>query len=228
MREKNKSFEKPLGKSHLDKDFLEELKHKLWSTRGSRLRASERLKTMEKYSILSISFLSAYLIIFGLLSVYNLFNENRVSEDLIPFSITSVSIFLLVFSLFENSKNYSVRSLQFHNCSLEISRLYNELQTFKSYERSASVEDLKEFTTQLQDRYQTVLENYENHSQIDNKRFKLDHRDYYSEIEWYHSFIYRIKNLLETYFWYFTAIIAPGIILTYIILEMNSKQLTPL
>lgn len=221
MTTKNKLFKKPLGKSHLDKDFLEELKHKLWSTRGSRLRASERLKTKEKYSILSISFLSAYLIIFGLLSVYNLFNENRISEDLIPFSITSVSIFLLVFSLFENSKNYSIRALEFHNCSLKISRLYNELQTFKSYNKSATIDELREFTTRLQDRYQTVLENYENHSQIDNITFKLEHRDYYTEIKWYHMISYRLKNLLETYFWYFTAIITPGIILSYIILKMN-------
>ena len=220
MEEKDNKFIKSQGKSHLDKDFLEELKHKLWSTRGSRLRASERLKTKEKYSILSLSFLTAYLIIFGLLSVYNLFNDYKISENLIPFSITSVSIFLLVFSLFENSKNYSIRSFQFHNCSLEISRLYNELQTFKSYDKSVSIEELKEFTTQLQDRYQTVLEKYENHLQIDNKIFKLDHRDYYTEIKWYQALNYRFRDILETYFWYFTAIIAPGIILTYIIVKM--------
>ncbi len=220
MEEKNKLFVKSQGKSHLDKDFLEELKHKLWSTRGSRLRASERLKTKEKYSVLSLSFLTAYLIIFGLLSVYNLFNDNIISENLIPFSITSVSIFLLVFSLFENSKNYSIRSFQFHNCSLEISRLYNELQTFKTYDKSASVEELKEFTMQLQDKYQTVLEKYENHLQIDNKIFKLDHRDYYTEINWYQALNYRFRDFIETYFWYFTAIITPGIILIYIIVKM--------
>lgn len=219
MSEKIKSFEKPQGKSHLDKDFLEELKHKLWSTRGSRLRASERLKIQEKYSILSLSFLSAYLIIFGLLSVYNLFNENKISENIIPFSITSISIFLLVFSLFENSKNYAIRSLQYHNCALEISRLYNKLQTYKSYDKDATHDELKKFTLDLQDKYQTVLEKYENHLQIDNIIFKLDHRDYYTEIKWYHALMYRFKNILITYFWYYLAIIAPGLILTIIMIK---------
>jgi hypothetical protein len=38
------SFEKGEGKEHLDKDFLEELKHKIWSTKGSRFRADIRMK----------------------------------------------------------------------------------------------------------------------------------------------------------------------------------------
>jgi hypothetical protein len=200
MNPNTKSFEKSKGKSHLDKDFLEELKHKLWSTRGSRFRASERLKTKEKYSLLSMSILSAYLIIFGLLSVYNLFNTKGISENLIPFTITSVSIFLLVFSLFENSKNYPVRAIQFHACALEISRLYNELQTFKSYNKEATQSEKKEFSTTIWEKYQTILEKYENHLQIDNKIFKLGHRDYYDEIKWWHIIEYRIRDILGTYF----------------------------
>lgn len=182
MNQNTKLFEKSKGKSHLDKDFLEELKHKLWSTRGSRFRASERLKTKSKYSLLSISFLSAYLIIFGLLSVYNLFNTKGISENLIPFTITSISIFLLVFSLFENSKNYSVRTIQFHDCALEISSLYNELQIFKSYNKEATSPEKKEFSKNIQEKYQNILQKYDNHLPIDNKIFKLDHRDYYDEI----------------------------------------------
>ena len=57
---KPKSFDKPEGKKHLDKDFLEELKHKLWSTKGIRFYASSRLKSISKISninsILSFNF----------------------------------------------------------------------------------------------------------------------------------------------------------------------------
>lgn len=220
MNQKGMSFQKSKGKSHLDKDFLEELKHKLWSTRGSRFRASERLKIKSKYSLLSTSILSAYLIIFGLLSVYNLFNHKGISENLIPFTITSLSIFLLVFSLFENSKNYSVRAIQFHDCALEISRLYNELQTFKSYDKDASQSERKEFSTRIQDKYQAVLEKYENHLQIDNKIFKIGHRDYYEEIKWWHIIEYRTRDIIGTYFLYLLAMVGPGIILTLILLKM--------
>ncbi len=221
MNKTVKPFEKTKGKSHLDKDFLEELKHKLWSTRGSRFRASERMNTMNKYSLLSMSILSAYLIIFGLLSVYNLFNAKGISANLIPFTITSVSIFLLVFSLFENSKNYSLRAFQFHTCGLEISRLYNELQIFKSYNKEATQDEVKDFSQKIHGKYQLVLEKYENHSQSNNKIFKLGHRDYYEEIEWWKIVEYRLRDMTETYFWYFVAMVVPGIILTYIILNMN-------
>lgn len=126
-----------------------------------------------------------------------------------------------MFSLFENSKNYSVRSVQFHDCALKISRLYNEVQTFKSYEKEASLSEIKEFSKDIQERYQTILEKYENHSPLDNKIFKLGHRDYYVEIKWWHVIEYRIRDILGTYFWYFTALLTPGIILTYILLKMN-------
>lgn len=221
MNQDMKSFEKSKGKSHLDKEFLEELKHKLWSTKGSRFRASERLKIKNKYSFLSISILSAYLIIFSLLSVYNLFNDKVVSVNLISYTITSLSIFLLVFSLFENSKNYLVRAIQFHECSLEISRLYNELQIYKSYNKDASQIEKMEFSKNIQDKYQTILEKYENHLQIDNKIFKLGHRDYYEEIKWWHFIEFQIKDFMNTYFLYLFAMITPGIILTYIIIKMN-------
>lgn len=71
-----KSFEKEKekGKEHLDKDFLEELKHKMLSTKGTRFAVDNRLKLIARNSTLGISFLSAYLIIFGLVSLYNLYN----------------------------------------------------------------------------------------------------------------------------------------------------------
>ena len=46
-----KSFEKGKGKEHLDKKFLEELKHKIWSTKGTRFTADERLKKQSKLCI---------------------------------------------------------------------------------------------------------------------------------------------------------------------------------
>ncbi|WP_372644920.1 SLATT domain-containing protein [Ancylomarina sp.] len=221
MGNSDQIFKKPKGKSHLDKDFLEELKHKLWSTRGSRFQASDRLKTRNKYSVLSVSLLSAYLIIFGLLSVYNLYNPETISENLIPFTITSLSIFLLVFSLFENSKEYSHKAIQFHDCALEIARLYNELQNFKSYNDEATIKDKKEFSFNLQCKYQSILEKYENHLQIDNKIFKSEHRDYYDDIKWYQVVNYRIEYFFKTYFLYLISIVLPGIVLSYIMLKIN-------
>ena len=212
-------FEKRKGKRHLDKDFLEELKHKMWSTKGSRFNASQRMQKKEKYSLLSISFLSAYLIIFGLLSVYDLYSLKNLPPNLLPFSITTLSILLLVFSLFENSKNHSTRALQFHKCSLEIARLYNELQIFKSYKKDASNNEKENFSKKIQDEYQNILENHENHLRIDNNKFKMGHSDYYT-IQWYEWVTFPLVDFIMTQLIYLLLIITPGIFLIFTLLKV--------
>ena len=94
-----KKFEKSKSKEHLDKGFLEELKHKIWSTKGTRFTADNRLKTISKYSTYCINFLSVYLTIFGLISVYNLYNDIKIAENVMAFAITGFSLLVLVFSI---------------------------------------------------------------------------------------------------------------------------------
>lgn len=210
------AFDKSKEKEHLDKNFLEELKHKIWSTKGSRFNADIRLKIVSKYSNLGNSFLSAYLIIFGLISVYNLSNPNLTNPNLTAFAITALSILSLIFSLVENSNNYILRARDFHDCALELSVLYNELQTFKSYRKDAGPAELMAFVTDLQNRYQLVLERYENHLPIDNKRFRAQHKDFYETTK-IQRFITDLKFFVVTKFLYLLMIILPGIVLLYII-----------
>lgn len=181
-----KKFDKPEGKEHLDKDFLEELKHKIWSTKGTRFTADSRLKATARLSHLCISILSVYLIIFGLLTVYKIYNpgDNPDSANMIAFSITATSILLLVFSLYENAQNYQIRAKNFHDCALDLADLYNELQNFKTYRKEANDIEKMEFTQDLQQRYQNVLRRYDNHSPIDNRKFKSEHLDYYKTLGW--------------------------------------------
>jgi hypothetical protein len=157
-----KTFKKEKGKEHLDKDFLEELKHKIWSTKGTRFTADTRLKTIANYSTLGISFLSSYLIIFGLVAVYNLFNIKMINPDVIAFTITALSILVLVFSLLENAKNFGVKAKNFHDCGLDLADIYNELQNYKSYNNDSSEKEKMEFCHKLQIKYQNILRRYEN------------------------------------------------------------------
>ncbi|AWA30314.1 hypothetical protein HYN48_09575 [Flavobacterium magnum] len=176
------SFEKIKGKEHLDKDFLEELKHKIWSTKGARFGADNRLKTTARYSSLGNSILSAYIIIFGLISVYNLSNVSSISDNLTAFSLTALSVISLIFSLVDNGSNYLLKAKDFHDCALELSELYNELQIFKTYSEGATKEEIRKFVIELQHRYQFVLEKYDNHLPIDNEYFRAKHHDYYSSV----------------------------------------------
>lgn len=212
-----KSFEKGKGKEHLDKDFLEELKHKIWSTKGTRFTADSRFKTIANYSTLSISFLSAYLIIFGLVSVYNLYNPNAINPNVIAFTITTLSILVLVFSLLENSQNYPVKAKNFHDCALDLADLYNELQNFKSYQTTSTEQEKLEFCMNHQKEYQNILRRYSNHDPIDNKKFRLNHPDYY-KIKWYEWVLTPLLYFINTRFIYLVTMIVPGIIL-YIIIK---------
>jgi hypothetical protein len=213
-----KSFEKVKGKEHLDKDFLEELKHKIWSTKGTRFTADSRLKTIAKYSTLSISFLSAYLIIFGLVSVYNLYNPDAINPNVIAFTITALSIMVLVFSLLENSQNYYVKAKNFHDCALDLADLYNKLQNYKSYEKDVTEKEKLEFCKNLQKDYQNILRRYENHDFIDNKIFRLKHPDYYS-IRWHERIWTSLMYFVNTRLIYLMIMLFPGIILYFIIIK---------
>ncbi|WBX72007.1 SLATT domain-containing protein [Tenacibaculum retecalamus] len=183
---KPKSFEKPEGKRHLDKNFSEELKHKLWSTKGIRFYASDRLKGLSKTSNICSSVLSVYLIIFGLLSVYNIYNPSKQNENLFAFSITAISIGLLIFSIFESSQNYLVKAEKFHDCSLYIADLYNELQNFKSYQTESTDTEILDFCSKLQIKCQNILRRYNNHSQLDTYKFRADNMEYYKYLKWYY------------------------------------------
>lgn len=90
--EKKKSY-----KDYLDKTFIEELNYKIWSTKGSRFNANKRLLKIANLSNLCTSMLSVYLITVGLLSVYNIYSTENIDENLIAYSITCLSILLLVF-----------------------------------------------------------------------------------------------------------------------------------
>ena len=213
------SFEKGEGKEHLDKDFLEELKHKVWSTKGSRFRADIRMKTLSYYSNLGNSFLSAYLIIFGLITLYSLNNDRIYNENLLAFSVTGLSILSLIFSLVENSKNYSLRAKNYHDCALELSTLYNELQIFKTYRKeTSSKEEIAIFTDNLQEQYQKILMKYENHNPIDNQYFKIQQRDFYKKVTDSKVAYVMIKYFVLTKLVYLLMIVLPLMFIIYILL----------
>ena len=216
---KTKSFDKPEGKEHLDKDFLEELKHKLWSTKGIRFNANSRLKSISKISNICTSVLSVYLIIFGLLSVYNVYHPSEQNENLFAFSMTAISIILLTFSIFENSQNYLVKAEKFHDCSLDIADLYNELQNFKSYQTESSEKTKMEFSNKIQIKYQNILRRYENHEKLDTQKFRADNMDYYKYLKW--DFWLRIQLIyfFKTKLIYLFAMVIPGLILGYLIIK---------
>lgn len=177
--EKKKSY-----KDYLDKTFLEELNYKIWSTKGSRFNANKRLVKIADLSNLCTSMLSVYLIAVGLLSVYNIYSTNTIDENLIAYSITCLSILLLVFGQIENAKDFSTKAKQYHNCGLELSSLYNDLRIFKTLTDKPKLKEKRAFSEKISEKYERILERHENHHPIDHDMFKASKAEYHELNKW--------------------------------------------
>lgn len=211
-------------KDYLTKTFSEELNHKLWSTKGSRFKADKRLLIINNLSVKALSFFSAYLIIFGLLSVYQINNESLVNENIVAFGSTACAVLLLVFSQIESTQDYKLRAKEYHSCALKIANIYNDLRIFKTYPSELSDDENIAFIKDLNKRYHDVLEAYPNHENIDFKTFKLDNKEYYELSGWYCAYIHA-EYYYKTRFWYHLAIIAPPLLfLVYFFYTYNQKS----
>lgn len=205
------------SKEYLDKTFLEELNHKIWCTKGTRFNADSRFKKKSKLSNISVSILSAYLIIASLFSVYNI-NKNS-DDNIISYLVTALSILLLVVSMHENNQDYKLRAFNFHSCGLELAEIYNRLRTFKTLEGEKSETEIGDFCFEINNKYQSILNKYDNHDDIDYDTFRIKNLDYFEEV-FTEKEIKKIKRklVLNIYGWHLSMIIiTPLIIISLII-----------
>jgi uncharacterized membrane protein len=201
----------PKYKDYLNKTFLEELSNKFWSTKGARFCADKRLLHISDLSVKAVSFFSAYLIIFGLLSVYQIANIPLINEKIVAFGSTALAVLLLVFSQMESVQDYKIRANNYHECALKIAALYNQLRIFKTLVESPTPEQIHDICVELSNKYQSILERYPNHESIDFKKFKLEQKDYYELSRW-DIFTIEIKYYYKTGFWYHALIFTPPLI----------------
>ena len=211
-------------RDYLNKTFLEELNYKIWTTKGCRFNASTQLVKTGKLSDLAINMISVYLTFAGLLTVYNINSnilyDNILDDNLLVYLITSISILALIFGQIECAKDYTLKTKEFHNCRLELSEIYNKLRIFKTLEENPTPERKTQFTEQISNSYQKVLEKYDNHLPVDNKVFKTKTANYHKL-----NFLKIIRYSLEHYFHscllYYFLIISPAIIIAILLIYRN-------
>lgn len=202
------------GQQYLDKDFSVELNFKFWTTKGARFVASHRLKSINKLSSYSLGFLSAYLIILGLLSVFEIGPESLISTKQFALISTSLSILILVFSQLEGSNDYRLRAEKFHDCALEISELYNKLRYLKT--SSMKQNEINKLSEALSIEYSNVLKKYENHKYIDFLMFQTTKNDYF-KLNKLNITVIKLRYYWNTQFLYHTLIILPPILIYWLI-----------
>lgn len=206
----DKELETTSGQAYLNKDFGVELNYKLWTTKGSRFVASKRLKTINKLSSYSIGFLSAYVIIINLLSVFKINTEVTFTADELAFITTGLSIVILVFSQLETANDFRLRAEKFHDCGLEIGELYNQLRYLKTNINDTDERD--KGINQISIDYGKILKRFENHEPIDFDYFKTSKNDYF-KLKWHQIFWTNIRYYVLTMFLYHLLILVPLVLL---------------
>ncbi|AXG74092.1 SLATT domain-containing protein [Flavobacterium arcticum] len=200
---------------YLKKDFGVELNYKLWTTKGARFSASRRNKIQHELSSRTLAYLSAYLIIIGLLSAYEIKISGFDYEKYVAFITTSIAILILVFTHFETSKEYAIKSEKLHQCSLEVGELYNELRMIKTFDTIQNKEDR---ISRVSKKYEKILQKYENHTSIDFDMFTTAKSDYF-KLSWFDIKLIKIEFYILVKLKYHIFMYFPLLFIIYIIIK---------
>lgn len=134
---------------------------KTWITKGTRFTADQRLRAKHRWSNLSLAILSLYLIALSsteMLGV-SIFDNNEF-DRYIPMGVLFLSIFILIISMIENSKNHLLQAEKMHQCALEIQSIYHRLQLAIQNKK-----DTYELRQSFLKEYDEVLLKYPNHEE---------------------------------------------------------------
>ncbi len=219
-RYKNRGKKRPDYKSHLEKTFLEELSYKLWITKGSRFIANKRLLTQANLSNISIALLSSYLIIAGLITVYQLNFTKLIDSNLLAFGSTALSILVLVFSQIESAGDYKLKAIKFHDCALELGRLYNEVRRYKTLNENATSDEINAFCREIDAKYQQILKEHDNHSPADYDRFMIENKEYFKH-DAFEDIKLRVYIFVKTTLIYYSLIFIPLLTTLYFFIYSN-------
>lgn len=190
-----------------DRTILNQLDDNLWTTKGVRFTAHSRLMKKSRISNITIGILTCYLIVLGLMSVYNIIEPNKVDSNYLAFGSTAISILVLLFSQIEVANDYKVRAIQHHTCALKIADLHREIKTFGAPGFSSCI-SVYSFYEPIYKEYSRILETFENHKTSDYKKFMSFHSNYF-KISCRKKIWYIVAYYLEIYWFYTLLIIVP-------------------
>jgi hypothetical protein len=192
------------------KTYTEDVETWLWVTKGVRFYAHERYLTQNKWSNIAVGMMSAYIIIINLVTSYKIHLNETFGDNTVSFITTALSILILVFSQLENSNDFKLKAEKFHDCSREIAKLYRQVREVKR--ENLDEQKLSEFLRKITADYQTILDKYDNHKEIDYLYFKSRHPDDF-KMFWFNRQTIRLKYYFNTYFIYHLLIFSPLIMI---------------
>lgn len=180
--------------------YGEQLRRRIWITKGSRFEASRKLSFQGQLSITSISFLSVYAIAISI--IQNTVDSTSQCSNLNNlYTITAIllSVFILVLSLLEGLKNYQLRAERLYNNAKELSQLYKKLKFFLSCLNLEvfTENDPYEFIYNIQKQYDDLIDRcQENHDPDDYWLFKAKKLKCFSEDFEDRYYLFKDRNYL--------------------------------
>jgi hypothetical protein len=198
-----------------ENDWTKELNYKIWVTKGARFCASHRYEKISEASTRSITFLSAYLIIIGLAPVFVPSIANTIPTSVLGLSSVGISILVLAYSLLESSRKYGLKAHLYHDCAIQLSKLYDSLRQTKELDEDSTKRAAA--LRQITQDYERTLERFENHAPIDYDVFKSQKPDYF-RLSRFDRWRIGVRRYYHSAFRYHVLIVLPP--LTIIILAL--------
>lgn len=182
--------------SYLD-EYAEEIKEKFWKTKCSRFNAARRLETQYLLSVTSISIISVLCIAISI--IQNTLDLSSCPNINTSYTLLSIlfSIFILVLSLLEGSKNYQVKADRLHNNAIDISIVYEKiiyLQKCRMHKNNnANFKQIEQQINKITQEYNSIIKSCsENHTVDDYSLMKA---------QYYKDFNYNICQSLLMRIW---------------------------
>ena len=146
-------------------NICDDLLQRMWVTRGARYNAYRRLKKKHDLSIATIAFLSSYALIINSIKFVNFVQLKPHQDNYISFFTMVISVFILVLSLIDSSKDYKMNADKLYISAMEIENLYNELKKVRN--SALSERTLERSVNTVSNAYSRILRLYQvNHELI--------------------------------------------------------------
>lgn len=147
--------------------LLDELRTKIWKTKGARFNASRRLQARKVWGGYLVSAFSIYILAIGIFSL----TETHTNTILNLSSIIG-SLLILVFSLHEGSLSAEQKAERHHVCARDLTALYDRVALQIQLSDTDKAQELIE-------EYARIIERSpENHDLIDYDLFRTEHKDF--------------------------------------------------
>lgn len=186
-----------------------EIKKTLWTTKGVRFESNRRLTKKNEVSLFSISILSIYTIGMSLMQISSMSNLSSVKNLSIATIIASV--FIIVLSNLEASKNYCTRAERALKCGQEVSEIYIQLMNHK-----AAGTATPEVLSAAMRHYNRILKDFsDNHSNVDYLYFAATH-PYKFNNKWYSILWHKFLYYWDIYGFPFILLCVPVVLLIYL------------